>query len=71
MICPVTSQLSVEENMLRVRVTESGTGLVQNSEIVVDQIRALDNRRFLEMLGKLSTEKALELRDKLGVVMDF
>lgn len=57
--------------MLRVRVTESGTGLVQNSEIVVDQIRALDNRRFLEMLGKLSTEKALELRDKLGVVMDF
>jgi mRNA interferase MazF len=37
----------------------------------VDQILALDGRRFLEKLGKLSSEKALELRGKLGVVMDY
>jgi mRNA interferase MazF len=37
----------------------------------VDQIRALDNRRFLEKLGKLSFEKALELTEKLKAVMDF
>ena len=71
LICPITTQLSAEENILRVRLNSEGTGLEKGSEILVDQIRALDNRRFLEKLGKLNTEKALELREKLGTVMDF
>jgi mRNA interferase MazF len=71
LICPITSRLSLEENILRVRLDIKGTGLEQDSEILVDQIRALDNRRFLEKLGKLSSEKALELREKLKAVMDF
>lgn len=71
LICPITTQLSAEENILRVRLNSEGTGLEKGSEILVDQIRALDNRRFLEKLGKLNTEKALELREKLGAVMDF
>lgn len=71
LICPITSQLSSEENILRVRVSKTETGLEQDSEVLVDQIRALDNRRFLEKLGKLNPERALELRGKLGAVMDF
>lgn len=71
LVCPITSQLSSEENILRVRVDVKGTGLEQESEILVDQIRALDNRRFLEKLGKLSTEKALEFREKLAALIDF
>lgn len=71
LICPITTQLSAEENILRVRLDSEGTGLEKASEILVDQIRALDNRRFLEKLGKLSLEKALELRGKFGAVMDF
>ena len=71
LICPITSQLSKEENILRVRVEGNETGLEQESEILVDQIRALDNRRFLEKLGKISKENALELRAKLMAVLDF
>lgn len=71
LICPIASQLSAEENILRVSLAGEGTGLEKGSEILVDQIRALDNRRFLEKLGKLSLEKSLELREKLGAVMDF
>ena len=71
LICPITTQLSDEENILRVRLDSEGTGFEKCSEILVDQIRALDNQRFLEKLGKLSLEKALELSGKLGEVMDF
>ena len=71
LICPITSQTSKTENILRVKTGIEGTGLEQNSEILVDQIRALDNRRFLEKLGKLTPENAIELREKLGAVMDF
>ena len=71
LICPITSKLSIEENMLRVRIGIKGMGLEQDSEILVDQIQALHNRRFLEKLGKLNLEKTLELREKLKALMDF
>ncbi len=71
LICPITSQLSNTENILRVRIDASGTGLEQESEVLVDQILALDNRRFLEKLGKLSSVKSLEVREKMGAVLDF
>lgn len=71
LICPITSQLSPEENILRVRVGTTTTGLDQESEILVDQIRALDNQRFIERLGKLEPSKSLELHKKLQAVLDF
>jgi mRNA interferase MazF len=71
LICPITTKLSESENILRVRLDVVGTGLEMASEVLVDQIRAFDNRRFLEKLGKLSSEKALELKEKMGAVMDF
>ncbi len=71
LICPITSQLSAEENILRVRVGTTSTGLDQESEILVDQIRALDNQRFIEKLGKLESEISLELHQKLQAILDL
>jgi mRNA interferase MazF len=71
LICPITFQLSAEENILRVRVGTTNTGLDQESEILVDQIRALDNQRFNEKLGKLVPSKSLELHQKLQAILDF
>lgn len=71
LISPITSRLSESENSLRVRLDTSGTGLESLSEVLVDQVGALDNRRFLEKIGKLNNEKAMELKEKLGAVVDF
>lgn len=56
---------------VRVRLVLNGIDLEKAFEILVDQIHALNNRRFLEKLGKLSSKKALELREKLGAGMDL
>jgi mRNA interferase MazF len=47
------------------------TGLDQDSEILIDQLRAVDNLRFLEKLGSIEKEKAQELKEKLGLVLDL
>jgi mRNA interferase MazF len=47
------------------------TGLDQDSEILIDQLRAVDNLRFLEKLGSIENEKVQELKEKLGLVLDF
>lgn len=51
LILPISSQLTPEENILRVRLSSGESGLEKDSEILIDQIRALDNRRFREKLG--------------------
>ena len=71
LVCPITSQLSAEENILRVRVGMTETGFDKESEILVDQIRDLYNQRFIEKLGKLESIKSLELHQKLQAILDF
>lgn len=70
-ICPITSQTLEKENKLRVKLGSSLGKLTSESEILVDQIRAIDNRRFTEKLGDLPQDKKQELRMKIGIVLDF
>jgi mRNA interferase MazF len=71
LILPISSQLTSEENILRVRLSFGKSGLEKDSEILIDQIRALDNRRFLEKLGSLEAKEIAEIRSKLKAILDF
>ncbi len=71
LILPISSQITAEENILRVRLSIGKSGLEIESEILIDQIRALDNRRFLEKLGSLEAKEITELRSKLKAILDF
>ncbi len=53
-VCPLTTNIK-DSSILRVHVTSSQeTGLLEDSDILVDQIQAIDNRRLKKFLGKLS-----------------
>ena len=62
-VCPLTTQIHTESNILRVHLRKGEGGLMEKSDIMIDQIRAIDNRRFLKrlgMIGKLSQKKLAE-----------
>jgi mRNA interferase MazF len=62
-VCPLTTQIRPESNILRVHLRIGEGGLTEKSDIMVDQLRAIDNRRFikrLEMIGRLSQKKLAE-----------
>jgi mRNA interferase MazF len=71
LILPISSQLTPEENILRVRLSMGKSRLDKESEILIDQILALDNRRFLEKLGTLEAKEIAEIRSKLKAILDF
>ena len=71
LICPLTTQLTPKKNILRVRISQGNYGLEKDSEILIDQIRALDNRRLREKLGDLGQKEIIELRSKLKAILDF
>jgi mRNA interferase MazF len=53
-ICPLTTGVIKGSTLLRVHLAAGECGLKKNSDILVDQVRAIDNRRFIRELGVLS-----------------
>ena len=70
-ICPLTTKVAGFENNLRVTLPKKVSGLTQSSDILVDQIKAIDNRRLRRKLGSLPDRYLRELRHKLLLILDF
>lgn len=70
-ICPITSKLNPESKLLRVHLLESIYPFLKNSDILVDQLRAIDNRRFVNKIGELAGKEARLLDRNLKIVLDL
>jgi len=70
-ICPLTTKVAGFENPLRVALPKGVSGLGRPSDILVDQIKAIDNRRLRRSLGALPDPYLSALRQKLLLVLDF
>ena len=70
-ICPLTTKVAGFANPLRVALPKGVSGLDRPSDILVDQIKAIDNRRLRRSLGPLPDPHLSELRQKLLLILDF
>ena len=68
-VCPLTTKISEGAQLLRVQVDSSQVDY--KSDILVDQIITLDNRKFIKKLGKLSAKQIERLTYSLKVVLDL
>lgn len=68
-ICPITTNVNMEIELLRVHLK---AGQLDNlSDILVDQIRAIDNKQLLKKLGKLTKDQKIRLKANLRIVLDL
>ena len=70
-ICPLTTKVAGFTNLLRVALPKGVAGLDRPSDILVDQVKAIDNRRLRRVLGPLPDPHLSELRQKLLLILDF
>ena len=68
-ICPITTNVQSEIELLRVHLKKNQ--LDKLSDVLVDQIRAIDNKRLLSKLGQLTKEQQAKLRNNLRIVLDI
>ena len=68
-ICPITSNVQPEIELLRVHLRKNQ--LDKPSDILVDQIRAIDNKRLLERIGKLNPEQSRSIKRNIQIVLDL
>lgn len=69
LICPVTSKVNDDVQLLRVHLKKSQ--LNNPSDILVDEIRAVDNKRLIKKLGSLTKEQSQMLKANIRVVLDI
>jgi mRNA interferase MazF len=68
-VCPVTSNVNPEAEILRVHLKKSQ--LPTTSDILVDQPRAIDNKRFIKKIGILTKDRMARLKENLKIVLDL
>ncbi|MEQ8559991.1 MAG: type II toxin-antitoxin system PemK/MazF family toxin, partial [Cytophagales bacterium] len=52
-ILPITSNVNKDSEILRVFLNNGQSGLAKDSDIMLDQIRSIDNRRLAKKLGQI------------------
>ena len=68
-ICPVTTNVQPAAELLRVHLQKQQ--LKKPNDILVDQVRAIDNRRLIKKLGSLTSAQAEKLKENLRIVLDL
>jgi len=70
-ICPITTKVENKSNILRVHLEKGEAGLHQQSDVMIDQIRAIDNRRFIKWLGKITKKNQKQLLENLKLIIEY
>jgi len=70
-ICPITTQIFKKSEILRVNLPVGAANLKQESAILIDQIRAIDNKRLLKKTGILPPEFQKQIKENIKIVLDL
>ncbi len=68
LICPVTSKVNNEIKLLRVHLQKKQ--LDKPSDVLVDQVRAIDNKRLIKKLGRLTKDQMQILKTNIRILLD-
>jgi mRNA interferase MazF len=70
-ICPITTNVEKEADILRVHLKKGMANLNENCDIMVDQIRAIDNKRLLKKIGDLPSELIDKVKENINIILDL
>ena len=70
-ICPITTNVVKESEILRVHLKKWLANIQQPSDIMIDQIRAIDNKRFVQRIGELPNDLRKMIAENLRIILDL
>ena len=70
-ICPITSNVKKDSEILRVHLKKGTANLYQPCDIMIDQIRAIDNERLIKRIGVLPEDRMELVKQNILIVLDL
>jgi mRNA interferase MazF len=70
-ICPLTTNVKKDSEILRVHLKKGVSNLHQDWDIMIDQIRAVDNKRLSKKVGVLPQDLISLVKENLMIIIDI
>ena len=70
-ICPLTTNVQPEAELLRVHLKKGMAKLKGDCDILIDQVRSIDNKRLQKKIGVLPDEVADTVKNNLSIILDL
>ena len=70
-VCPITTNVAPESDILRVHIKRGIASLKSESDIMIDQIRAIDNRRLTSKVGELPKDLQQKVKENIRIILDL
>ena len=70
-VCPVTTNVQPESNILRIHLKRGTANVKEDCDIMIDQIRAIDNSRLVHKIGQLEDSIRRKIKENIKVVLDL
>ena len=64
----ISSNVLPNFQILRTHIKPGTSGLKQNSDIILAQIRAIDNKRLIKKIGNLTQNVSEEIKQNLRII---
>ena len=71
LICPLTTNIIKGSEILRVSLGKNEGGIKKRSAILIDQLRAIDNKRLIKKIGALNKNSKIKLKENLKIVLEL
>lgn len=70
-ICPITTNVQNKSNILRVHLLKGEGNLLEPCDIIIDQIRSIDNNRLLKKIGLLPNNLIEKIKENISIIVDL
>ncbi len=71
LICPITTNVKKSSEILRVHIKKGQANVHQSCDIMIDQMRAIDNKRLTNKIGHLPEDLSELVKQNIKIVMDI
>jgi len=71
LICPITTNVKKSSVILRVHIKKGQANVHQSCDIMIDQMRAIDNKRLTNKIGLLPEDLSELVKQNIKIVMDI
>jgi len=70
-VCPIMTNVKMDSLILRGHLKKGLANLQQDCDIMIDQIRVIDNKRLLKKVGDLPTDLIERVKENLMITLDL
>lgn len=70
-ICPVTTNVHIEADILRVHLKKGTANVKEDCDIMIDQIWAIDNARLKHKIGQLDDTTSRKIKENIKIILDL